>query len=285
MKTDIHPAYAETTVQVLVRQHVHHPLHQGRRAAHRALQRVPPVLHRQAEAGRLRWPRRALQQALRRAQGRADEVARRHRRDGDVPTRAPARLPRRLKLRALVRDHLGRDVTADARRLPARARRCVDDDVAWVLVEDDPGRGPRAGAGLGPPPRCRAGCHARSPTGHRAARPPGRSVRRADRRCGTSTGATLRPGRGRAAARHRRRRRPAHLALVPTIEAGGAVPVVEHGVVTGEVGASRCAGWSTTRRRARSPRGRRRRPRPGGVRHHPRRRADRRRAGRRRRGR
>jgi hypothetical protein len=28
---------------------------------------------------------------------------------------------------------------------------------------------------------------------------------------------------------------PAHLALVPTIEAGGAVPVVEHGVVTGEV--------------------------------------------------
>ncbi len=28
---------------------------------------------------------------------------------------------------------------------------------------------------------------------------------------------------------------PAHLALVPTIEAGGAVPVVEHGVLTGEV--------------------------------------------------
>jgi hypothetical protein len=28
---------------------------------------------------------------------------------------------------------------------------------------------------------------------------------------------------------------PAHLALVPTIEAGGAIPVVEHGLVTGEV--------------------------------------------------
>jgi hypothetical protein len=28
---------------------------------------------------------------------------------------------------------------------------------------------------------------------------------------------------------------PAHLALIPTIEAGGATPVVEHGVVTGEV--------------------------------------------------
>ena len=68
MKTDIHPTYAETVVRVLVRQHLHHPLHQGRRAAHRALQRVPPVLHRQAEAGRLRWPRRALQQALRRPQ-------------------------------------------------------------------------------------------------------------------------------------------------------------------------------------------------------------------------
>ena len=68
---DRHPSHVRRDArEVLVRQHLHHPLDQGRRAAHRALQRVPPVLHRQAEAGRLRWPRRALQQALRRPQVR-----------------------------------------------------------------------------------------------------------------------------------------------------------------------------------------------------------------------
>ena len=77
MKTDIHPTYGEVDRQVLVRQHVHHPLHQAGRAAHRALQRVPPLLHRQAEAGRLRWPRRALQQALRRAQDQVTDPRRR----------------------------------------------------------------------------------------------------------------------------------------------------------------------------------------------------------------
>ena len=39
-------------------------------AARRALQRVPPLLHGQAEAGRHRWPRRALRAPLRQAQGR-----------------------------------------------------------------------------------------------------------------------------------------------------------------------------------------------------------------------
>ena len=29
MKTDIHPTYTEITVQLLVRQHVHHPVHQA----------------------------------------------------------------------------------------------------------------------------------------------------------------------------------------------------------------------------------------------------------------
>ncbi len=51
---------------LLVRQHVHDPLHQGR-APRRAVQRVPPVLHRQAEARRLRWSGRALPAPLRAA--------------------------------------------------------------------------------------------------------------------------------------------------------------------------------------------------------------------------
>src|SRR4029079_357472 len=45
-----------------------HRADSGGRPAGRAVQRVPSVLHRQAEAGRYRWPRRAFQQALRRAQ-------------------------------------------------------------------------------------------------------------------------------------------------------------------------------------------------------------------------
>ena len=71
MKTDIHPDYVEATVQLLVRQHVHDPLDQGR-PPRRAVQRVPPLLHRQAEAGRLRRPGRALPAPLRRAQGQGE---------------------------------------------------------------------------------------------------------------------------------------------------------------------------------------------------------------------
>ena len=64
MKADIHPEYVEATVALLVRQHLHHPLDQAR-PARRAVQRVPPVLHGQAEARRHRWPRRALPAPLR----------------------------------------------------------------------------------------------------------------------------------------------------------------------------------------------------------------------------
>ena len=133
MKTDIHPTYAETTVRVFVRQHVHHALDEGWRAAHRALQRVPPVLHGQAEAGRLRRPRRALQQALRHPQGRRrQEVV-------AISDDRRARL-RGIKLQALVRDHLGRPVDAEPAAFPPGAALVVD-GAAWLLIEDDPDRG------------------------------------------------------------------------------------------------------------------------------------------------
>ena len=70
MKTDTHPTYAETVVKCSCGNTFTTRSTTRRRSHDRALQRVPPVLHRQAEAGRLRWPRRALQQALRRPQDR-----------------------------------------------------------------------------------------------------------------------------------------------------------------------------------------------------------------------
>ena len=69
MKTDIHPDYVECTGALLVRQRVHDPL-DGPEPARGALLRVPPLLHGQAEAGRHRWPRRALPAPVREVQGR-----------------------------------------------------------------------------------------------------------------------------------------------------------------------------------------------------------------------
>ena len=52
-----------------MRQHLHDPVHQDGHHPRGAVQRVPPVLHRQAEAGGQRWPRRAVPAPLRPAQG------------------------------------------------------------------------------------------------------------------------------------------------------------------------------------------------------------------------
>jgi hypothetical protein len=130
-----------------------------------------------------------------------------------------------------VRDHLGRDVAADPAPFPPGAA-LVDDDVAWVLVEDDPGRG------LGPA-LAWARRHGASGLHVLAERETGLLARRAqafsvpikvwhveERMLIPAAAEPLAPPRPAT---------PAHLSLVPTIEAGGAVPVIEHGVVSGEV--------------------------------------------------
>ncbi|CAA9287437.1 MAG: LSU ribosomal protein L31p @ LSU ribosomal protein L31p, zinc-dependent, partial [uncultured Friedmanniella sp.] len=49
-----------------LRQHVHHPQHRDQRHhARRRLLGLPPLLHRQAEDPRHRWPRRPLREAVR----------------------------------------------------------------------------------------------------------------------------------------------------------------------------------------------------------------------------
>ena len=60
------PRLRRVSRALLVRQHLHDPL-DSRRAPRGALQRVPPVLHRQAEARGLRGPGRALRAPLRSA--------------------------------------------------------------------------------------------------------------------------------------------------------------------------------------------------------------------------
>ncbi|MBA3288900.1 MAG: hypothetical protein H0U21_12930 [Acidimicrobiia bacterium] len=108
----------------------------------------------------------------------------------------------------------------------------VDDGTAWVLVEDEPARG--LGPALAWAVRQRAGTVnvlAERETGLLARRAGEFAfpvhVWRVDRRTlhaaepADLTAPPPAPG--------------AHLALIPTIEAGGATPVVEHGVVAGEV--------------------------------------------------
>ena len=91
MKTDIHPNYVETTVHCSCGNTFTTRSTTRRRAAPRALQRVPPVLHRQAEAGRHRWPRRALQQALRRAQDQVSKNCDHHAASVAPPRRVAGR--------------------------------------------------------------------------------------------------------------------------------------------------------------------------------------------------
>ena len=110
----------------------------------------------------------------------------------------------------------------------------VDGDAAWVLVEDEPERGlgpalawaVRNGADVAARARRarRPGCW---PAGPPASRFPidGLARRRSARCCPAVAEPPVVPPPAD----------PAHLELVDTIIAGGAVPVVEHGVVTGEV--------------------------------------------------
>ena len=138
---------------------------------------------------------------------------------------------RSLKLGALVRDHLGRDVSTDPAAFPPGAA-CLVEGEAWVLLEDAPERG--LGPALAWSRRNGAGAlHVV------AERTTGLLARRAGELRFPITvwhvdGRALLPAVAEppldppAPA-------AAHLDLVETIVAGGAVPIIEHGVVTGEV--------------------------------------------------
>lgn len=139
---------------------------------------------------------------------------------------------RSVKLQALVRDHFGHDLDSTPGSFPPGAAMTVDGASAWVLAEDDPARS--LGSALAWARRNGA-----SSLDLLAERDTGSLVRRA---AGLRfpievwhvDGRNLLPAVPEPilapppAA-------PAHLALVDTIVAGGAVPNVEHGVVTGEV--------------------------------------------------
>jgi hypothetical protein len=138
---------------------------------------------------------------------------------------------RSLKLHALVRDHLGRDAARADGMFPIGAA-LLDGDEAWVLVEDNPERG------LGPA-LAWARRQGASTLHLLAERATGVLARRA---AGFAAPITVWHVEERAllpAVAEPLRTSPAapaaHLALVPVIEEGGAEPVVEHGVVTGEV--------------------------------------------------
>lgn len=138
---------------------------------------------------------------------------------------------RSVKLLALLGDHLGGPVDAEPGVFPPGAAAVIG-DTAWVLVEDEPRRG------LGPALAwaIRHGAHrlqllAERDTGLLARRAAGFAV---PIEVWHIEGRTLLP----AVAEPPIDPQPAsaqHLALLPTVEAGGAVPNVEHGVVTGEV--------------------------------------------------
>src|SRR5205085_10523578 len=91
------------------------------------LQRVPSLLHGQAEAGRHRRPGRALRAPLRRPWGE-EEVATDHRREG----------LRQAKLRALVRGQWG-DADRQSERFPGGAA-LVEGDRAWIYADEESAR-------------------------------------------------------------------------------------------------------------------------------------------------
>ena len=138
---------------------------------------------------------------------------------------------RGIKLQALVRDHLGRDIVPALGAFPPGAA-LVESGGAWVLLEDEPERG------LGP---ALAWAHRQGAGSLQvlAGRSTGLLARRAagfhvpitvwyvEER--SLLPAVAEPPIVPAPAA------PDHLALVDTIVAGGAVAVIEHGVVTGEV--------------------------------------------------
>ena len=183
-----------------------------------------------------------------------------------------------LKLQALVRDHDGRP---DPRCVPRRSRsgpRSARGDEAWVLFGDPTEDGRGLGAALIWAARggaCSLSIVAEQGAGVIARRAAEFSlpVRRVGSRTGVSSCRSVAAALGPPVAP-----RPEHLAFVTDIKAAGAVPVIEHGVVTGEVRGPRGV---PGRRRSTDPmvrvppRGRRRRARPRSVRDDARRRPDR----------
>lgn len=138
---------------------------------------------------------------------------------------------RALKLAALLRQHLGTELDAAPGVFPPGAAVLVD-GAAWVLVEDDPTRG------LGPA-LAWALRNGADELNLLADRSTGILARRAEHVTFPTTvwhvedrvllPAVPEPPLPPA------QPPPSHTALIPTIEAGGATPIVEHGVVTGEV--------------------------------------------------
>ncbi len=149
----------------------------------------------------------------------------------DVDRSGRQRRLRSIKLQALVRDHVGHDIDGAVGAFPPGAALVVHGE-AWILLEDEPERG------LGPALAwaIRNGAAALHLLADRAT---GLLARRAsalrfpievwhvdERTLLPAVPEPLAPPPPAA---------PGHLALVDTIVAGGAEPVVEHGVVTGEV--------------------------------------------------
>ena len=130
MKADIHPDYVETRCAAPAA--TRSPPARPPRLSRRALQRVPPLLHRQAEAGGHRWPHRPLRAPLRQAQVEV-VPSRRH----PPARRAPVVVPSSGRWPALVASRVpegsplgGRDDLrlprgpgGHRRRAPGRARR------------------------------------------------------------------------------------------------------------------------------------------------------------------
>ena len=138
---------------------------------------------------------------------------------------------RGLKLQALVREHVGREISPEPGSFPPGAA-LIESGIAWVLLEDEPERG--LGAAVAWAHRQQVdelNVLAGRGTGLLARRAGGFTmpiaVWHVDERTLLPAVAEPLPVPPPASA--------AHLALVATIEAGGAVPVVEHGVVIGEV--------------------------------------------------
>ncbi len=154
----------------------------------------------------------------------------------DGPAPAAERRSRLLgiKLRALVAEHLGRHaLRSPTPRSSRAARRSCDDGAAWVLIDGPAARSLggalawalRHGATLvGPGRRAR----------HRVCSPDGPNASGSRSACGSPQDRVLLAAVSEPLAPPRPAP-DAHLALIAVIEAAGAAPNVEHGVVFGEV--------------------------------------------------
>ena len=228
MKADIHPEYVGRHGALLLRQHLRRPARRRPDLARRALQRVPPLLHGQAEAGRHRRPHRALRAPLRQAPQVRGGRRPGRRSPSRRPTRALRRLPRPPSSRALVARPRGGDA-APTRRRSRAAPRSSTAPTGVAAARRRPDRAPLGPAlVVGRPARRSTEVHLLVDGGRRRARPPGRAVRGRRRRCGRSTAPTLVAGRARPPSRRRSPPRAAPALAELLVDAGLEV-VVEHG--------------------------------------------------------